>query len=188
MITPEEREFVLSLLDESEKRVLTMLEGLSTDQLLYRAQEGCWSVAENVEHLVVVERRLVGAIEKLLQGPADFEKQCSLTDEDLVRRVSTVVTPARAPEHALPAQRWPAESLAQEFESTRSRTREFAGTTSADLRRYFLRHFLFGELDGYQWLLLIGAHSKRHCAQAERVKASREFPAPYSISRQEPVR
>jgi len=188
MITPAEREFVLGLLDESERHVLAMLKGLSPDQLLYRTQAGCWSVAENVEHLVVVERRLVGAIEKLLQGSPDLEKQCSLTDEDLVRRVSTVVTPARAPEHALPTLRWPAESLTHEFESARSRTREFATTTSADLRRYFLRHFLFGELDGYQWLLLVGAHSKRHCAQAERVKASQEFPAAHAIGQKEPAR
>ena len=75
-----------------------------------------------------------------------------------------------------------------EFESARARTRAFAATTTADLRRYFLRHFLFGELDGYQWLLLIGAHSKRHCAQAERVKASQEFPAEHAIGQKEPAR
>jgi uncharacterized damage-inducible protein DinB len=176
MITPAEREFVLRLLDETQGRVLSLLRMLSADQLLYRPRAECWSVAENVEHLIVTERRLVGAIEKLLQEPPDLEKQCSLTDSEVLRQVGSVVNPVQAPVHALPTLRWPAESLSREFETTRQRTRNFAVATTADLRRYFIRHFLFGDLDGYQWLLLIGAHAQRHGAQAEGVKASPGFP------------
>ncbi len=176
MITRGEREFVLRLLDETEGRVLRVLQGLTVDQLLYRPQPGCWSVAENVEHVVVTERRLVGAIEKLLQGRPDLEKRYSLTDAEVLRQIGTVVERVQAPAYVLPTLRWPAESLSQEFETARRRTREFAMATAADLRRYFINHFLFGDLDGYQWLLLIGAHSQRHSAQAEAVKASPGFP------------
>jgi hypothetical protein len=177
MMTPAEREFAIQFLDESSERILRLLGGLSTDQLLHRAQPGCWSVAENVEHLVVVERRLVAGMEKLLQEPPDFEKQCSLPDEELVRRVATVVRPVQAPAAVLPTLRWPAENLLQEFESTRRRTRDFAAATNCDLRHHFMNHFVFGDLDCYQWILLIGAHSNRHCAQAERVKSCPDFPA-----------
>ncbi len=176
MITSGEREFVVHLLDETQGRVLRVLQGLSTDQLLYRPQPDCWSMAENVEHLVVVERRLVAAIEKLLQGPPDLEKQCSLTDQEVLRRVGTVEERIQAPAYVLPTLRWPAESLSREFESARQRTRDFATATTADLRHYFINHFVFGDLDGYQWLLLIGAHAHRHSAQAEQVKASPGFP------------
>jgi DinB superfamily len=176
MMTAGERQFVLELLDETQGRVLRLLEGLSAEQLLYRPESDCWSVAENVEHVVVTERRLVTGIEKLLQGPPDPATQCSLTDDEVLRRVGTVVKPIQAPEFVVPTLRWPAETLSREFAATRTRTRDFASATTADLRRYFIQHFVFGHLDGYQWLLLIGAHAQRHSAQAEKVKASPGFP------------
>jgi hypothetical protein len=33
-----------------------------------------------------------------------------------------------------------------------------------------------GELDAYQWMLFMAAHSKRHLAQIEEVKADPNFP------------
>lgn len=176
MITPSERELVLQLLDATQARVLKLLNGLSAEQLLYRPQPGCWSVAENVEHLIVTERRVVGAVEKLLLGPADIQTRCSLTDDEVLRKVGAAVNKVQAPPYALPTLRWPAEALGREFATTRASTRDFASATTADLRRYFMRHFLFGDLDGYQWLLLIGAHSQRHSAQAEAVRDSPSFP------------
>lgn len=176
MITPAEREFVLQLLDATQARVLKLLDGLSAEQLLYRPQPDCWSVAENVEHLIVTERRVVGAVEKLLLGPADIQTRCSLTDEQVLKKVGTAINKVQAPQYALPTLRWPPETLGPEFATTRASTRDFASATTADLRRYFMRHFLFGDLDGYQWLLLIGAHSQRHSTQAQAVRDSPSFP------------
>lgn len=150
--------------------MLRVLEGLSPEQLLYRAEPGRWSIAENVEHIVVVEKRLVGAIEKLLPEPADSSKQCSMTDAEVVWRITTVANPVQAPERALPTLRWPAPSLVQEFEAARQQTRDFVSATAGDLRRHFINHFLFGDLDCYQWFLLIGAHCNRHCTQSEAVR------------------
>jgi hypothetical protein len=176
MITPEERELALKLLDETQDRVLKLTQGLSIDQMLYRPEPGRWSVAENVEHLVITERRLMTAIEKLLQGPPDLTTQCSFIDDELLRKVGTVTQRAQAPPFAVPTLQWPAESLPQEFAATRARTRDFARTTKADLRRYFIQHFVLGHLDGYQWLLFICGHARRHSVQAEAVKSSPGFP------------
>jgi hypothetical protein len=44
------------------------------------------------------------------------------------------------------------------------------------LRRHFFRHPIFGDLDLYQWLLMIAAHCDRHRVQSEEVMASPEFP------------
>jgi uncharacterized damage-inducible protein DinB len=176
MIAPGEREFVLNLLDETQCGVLKLFEGLSQEQLLYRPESGCWSVAENVEHLVITERRLITAIEKLLQGAPDLTSQCSMSDDELLRRVGTVTQRAQAPPFAVPTLQRPTDSLPQEFAAARTRTRDFASTTTADLRRYFIQHFALGHLDGYQWLLFICAHRQRHTAQAEAVKASHGFP------------
>jgi DinB superfamily len=176
MITDAERTFAVKQLDQSRGRLLRLLQGLSAEQLLYRPEPGRWSIAENVEHLVVVEKRLVGAIEKLLPEPPDVSKQCSMADAEVVWLIGNVVNPVQAPERVLPSSRWPAQSLVQEFETARQNTRDFASATAGDFRRHFINHFLFGDLDCYQWLLLIGAHCNRHCAQSEAVKLSRAFP------------
>lgn len=176
MISQAERTFAIKQLDQSRKRLLRVVEGLTPEQLLYRPDAGKWSIAENVEHLILVERRLVGAIEKLLPEPPDLSKQCSMLDAEVVWQVGNVVNPVQAPERALPSLRWPAQDLLQEFETARQQTRDFIGAIQGDLRHHFINHFLFGDLDCYQWFLLIGAHCNRHCAQSETVKFSRAFP------------
>jgi uncharacterized damage-inducible protein DinB len=175
-MTLAEREFAVKQLDQTRERLLRLLQGLSRDQLLYRPQLGRWSVAENVEHLVVVEKRLVGAIERLSQEPPDFSKRRAMDDGEVIKQVGTVVERVQSPAHSLPTLRWPAEELLREFQTTRQRTRDFTSATNSDLRRHFIPHFLFGDLDCYQWLLLIGAHCNRHGAQSEAAKASPGFP------------
>ena len=82
----------------------------------------------------------------------------------------------RAPDALKPTGRWPLAELWPEFEATRKRTREFTAAASEDLRRRSAPHFRFGRLDGCQWLVLIGSHCDRHCAQSERLKTSAGFP------------
>ena len=175
-MTPAERELALTQLDHSRERLLRAVHGLSSQQLLFRPEPGRWSIAENIEHLVVVEKRLVGAIEKLLQEPPDLSKRPSMNDDQVVAVVGTVVKPFQAPSHVVPTLRWSTEELLREFHAARQRTRDFAGTTDGDLRHHFINHFVFGDLDCYQWLLLIGAHCHRHTAQSETVKSSPAFP------------
>ena len=53
---------------------------------------------------------------------------------------------------------------------------DYIRTTNDDLRDHFYSHPVFGPLDGYQWLLLLSAHSARHTEQIEEVKADPSFP------------
>jgi hypothetical protein len=47
--------------------------------------------------------------------------------------------------------------------------------TTKDLREHVSESPL-GMLDGYEWLLFIGAHSERHTKQILEVKANPDFP------------
>jgi hypothetical protein len=176
MMTSTEREFALNQLDQSRERLLRAVHGLSSPQLLFRPEPGRWSIAENIEHLVVVEKFLVGAIEKLLLEPPDISKRPSLEDAQVIAKVGTVVDRVQAPPRALPTSRWPTEELLREFQTARRRTCDFVSAADGDLRHHFIPHFVFGDLDCYQWFLLIGAHCHRHTTQSEAVKASPAFP------------
>ncbi len=63
-----------------------------------------------------------------------------------------------------------------EFHTRRAETVEFAESTQADLRSHFFAHVTFGDLDCYQWLVVMGQHTLRHVAQIEEIKASLEYP------------
>jgi uncharacterized damage-inducible protein DinB len=177
-MTSAERESLLKNLAKSRERLLLMAQGLSREQLHYRPGPGRWTVAECVEHIVTVEERLLGRIQKTLQAPPDSSKHSAMEGKDdaMVDGVAGRVARFQAPEVVVPTGRWPDEQLLKEFDAIRQQTREFAASINADLRRHFFKHPVLGELDLYQWLLLIAAHCDRHRAQSEEVMASPGFP------------
>jgi len=177
-LTSAERESLLKNLAESRERLLRMAQGLSSEQLHHRPAPGRWTVAECVEHIAIVEERVLGSIQKTLEAGPDSSKRSAMEgkDDTLVANVAGRATQIQAPEVLTPTGRWPDEQLLKEFEAARHQTRDFAASTTADLRRHFYKHPVIGELDLYQWLLLIAAHCDRHRAQSEEVIASPGFP------------
>ena len=65
-----------------------------------------------------------------------------------------------------------AEALAS-FRKLRSTMREYAQATGDDLRS---RQLLEGNMDVYQWFLMISTHSQRHILQIREVKAHAGYP------------
>jgi uncharacterized damage-inducible protein DinB len=177
-MTPMEREFLLKQLAETRDRLLNTARGLSPEQLLYRPEPGRWSVAENVEHITFVEKRVLGRVDGALQQPPGSSQRSTWDgqDEAFIKRVEGREDRVQAPEAIVPIGRWPLAELLPEFEATRKQAYEFATSTNADLRRHILPHPLFGDVDCYQWLLFVGAHCDRHRAQSEEVKAAPGFP------------
>lgn len=177
-MTSAERESLLKNLAESRERLLRMAQGLSREQLHHRPAPGRWTVAECVEHIVIVEGRVLGSIQKTLEAGPDSSKRSAMEgkDDELVANVAGRATRIQAPDVLAPTGRWPDEQLLKEFEAARHQTRDFVAGTAADLRQHFYKHPVIGELDLYQWLLLIAAHCDRHRAQSEEVMASPEFP------------
>ena len=146
-MTSAERELLLKNLAESRERLLRMAKNLSREELHYRPAPGRWTVAECVEHIVTVEKRLLGAIQKTLETGPDSSKRSTMDgqDEALIAGLVARVIRFQAPEPVLPTGRWPDEQLLQEFEAARVQTRDFAAITTADLRRHFFKHPVIGE-------------------------------------------
>jgi hypothetical protein len=63
------------------------------------------------------------------------------------------------------------------FKQRRARTIDYVSAAKADMRAHVSASSgPFGELDAYQWLLFIAAHTERHLAQIREVKADARFP------------
>ena len=176
--TSAERDFAARQLVESRDRLMALVRGLTAEQLDYKPAPDRWSVAENLEHVTLVEKRAYGLIQVALSQPADPSRHSGFPggDETLIRMLRDRSHPRRGPEQIQPKGQWPHAQLFTEFETARSRTCELLANTPADLRARLSPHPLFGELDCYQWFLVLGAHCDRHCAQAEEVIASEGFP------------
>jgi DinB superfamily len=180
-MTPAERERAITDLSESRDRLLATARKLSPSQLAYKPAPDRWSVAECIEHIIVVETSILGAIEKTVRQPADLPKN-ALEDAALLAKVADRSERVKGPERLMPTGRWSHDELFGEFEAARRRTAEFAANTDTSLRESGFPHPVLGPLDCYQWLLLIAAHGERHRAQAEEVMASAEFPRAVSAA------
>jgi hypothetical protein len=179
-IEPHERQLVLDQLASSEARLLGLVEGLTPGQWSFRETPDRWSITENIEHVIALEKFILRAIEKAIEGPAEPDKKAQAAGkESLVLGVATSRgVKIKAREAARPTGRWPDPAeLIPELRKTRARTVAFATETQAGLRDHFFPHVAFGDLDCYQWLVVLGQHGFRHALQIEQIKDDPKYPA-----------
>jgi uncharacterized damage-inducible protein DinB len=176
--TASERDFLAKYLVESRDRLLQFVQPLSVSQLIYKPAPGRWSIAENLEHITLVEARGRGFVEVALKqtpNPAHHSGYPG-SRETLIAMLRDRTHPRSGPEQIQPSGRWTPDRLAIEFNAARQRTCDMLAATDADLHAHFSPHPLFGELDCYQWLLVLCAHCERHRAQCEEVIVTEGFP------------
>ena len=178
-LTADERSFALQQLQTTRDNFLKSIAGLSEKQWTFKPAPDRWSVAEVSEHITVSESTIFGVVQKTLQSPAAPEKREEVKGKDqiILQKMVDRSHKAQAPEVLRPTGRWATEAeLTDAFEAGRKVTMDYVKTTNDDLRDHFFDHPIFGPLDGYQWLLLLSAHSARHTEQIEEVKSDPNFP------------
>lgn len=178
-IEETERKQVLDQFAASEAHLLRLIDGLSPEQLAFRTAPDRWSIAEIIEHVIAVETRLTRAIAKTLTQPSTRTERPDPTHRDAALWKSLVdrSTTLNAPEQVHPSGKFKIRvEIVEGLRATRSQTVEFAMTTEADLRGYIIPHMAFGDLDLYQWLIVLANHGTRHAEQIEEIKADPAFP------------
>ena len=175
-----ERQQVLDRLVSSEARLLQLLDGLTPAQWNFRESPERWSIAENVEHLVLFEEFIMQAVTRSLKTAAEPDKRTSASEKQhlVLGLANARHIKFNSREVVRPAGRWTdTAELVAELRNARARTIAFATQTQADLCEHFFAHIAFGDLDCYQWLLLMGQHTLRHLLQIEAVRADPAYPA-----------
>lgn len=181
-LTKEERDKAVAELEGSKKVFLDATKGLSPAQWSFKAGPDRWSIAECADHIALSEAFILGRVtDGVLKTPLTPEKR-SVTagkDEKIVIMLQDRSFKAKAPEPLDPTKTvmTPAESV-KKFLEGRAKTEEFIKTTQEDLRDHMFDHPVpaIGTLDGYQWVLLISGHTRRHTLQILEVKADPNFP------------
>lgn len=132
-----------------------------------------WSVADNLEHLALIEDgcgRMISNIAKQVRAegaPAEPDSSSMLDclDQYDIPNASRKVA---APDRVQPTRNVPVQISMANLRQARTRLLHAVHDASGlDLTRGSVPHPIFGPFNGYQWLLLLGQHERRHLRQMQ---------------------
>lgn len=175
----EDKEFLHNYYKETSDNLLRNIKGLNREQLTFKPGEDRWSVAECLEHIILIEKTLFDMARKMIEQPANPERKNEIktTDEQLISMMNNRSQKAQAPESGVPTGRYSSTSEAiAAFREQRKMIRKYIEKTNKNLRDH-ISDTPLGPVDAYQFLLFIAAHTSRHTLQIEEVKAHPDFPA-----------
>ena len=174
--TPEERNQALEFLTQSRNGLFASVQGLSEAQWTFKPAPDRWSIAECVEHVVIVQDFVRANIGNLAAAAASPERDEKQIDALIIARVPDRSTRFPAPERVLPTGRWtPPEALDRYSASCQEIADRLS--SASDLRGRAIPHPALGPLDGYQWILAVAGHTIRHTKQILEVAADPLYPA-----------
>jgi len=176
-VTQAEKERALQYLETTKKGVLEATKGLSEAQWNFKPAPDRWSVAQVMEHIAAAEDFIRGILkEKIMMAPAGEQgRDVKKTDEAVLAMIPDRTNKVQAPEPLVPTNRFGSpEGSVKHFVESRATTEEFLKTTTG--LRDHVADSPMGKLDGYEFILLIAAHSERHTKQINEVKADPNFP------------
>jgi hypothetical protein len=109
--------------------------------------------------------------------PEGVERNGRVQDEKVIASMTDRSKKATASESMLPKATYatPADA-SRDFTEARAFTMTYVRSTPDDLRGHGMRDGKGGFTDAYEFLLTLSAHTARHVAQMEEVKAAKDYP------------
>ncbi len=130
----------------------------------------CWSAANIVEHLAIVEGRVARRLQSLIDAARAAGAGPDMSSDPILPTLPLQMVATRARRVAAPEPVRPtgldadAAWAALEHATPRVHAALRAGE-AVDLTQVSMPHPLFGPLTAYAWFGFIGAHEARHAAQ-----------------------
>lgn len=172
MITNAELTVALNLLVETRDRLIGSVAELNHFQWHCKPVPERWSIAEIVEHVVLLETGFhLRIVPGLKLGPPPVTDDPHALDALVMARVPDRSTRYEAPASLVPTGRWDEMESLQRFVDIRQKTLDFAAKPDGFRDRTVVHPFL-GPLDAYQWTLMVALHSTRHTEQIYEVMES----------------
>jgi uncharacterized damage-inducible protein DinB len=173
-ITALERQRLLAHLAMTSAWLLDEVSELSERQLAFKPSPEAWSIAQVLDHLVVVAPIYWQDLQRALATPA-----IELTPRDTDANILWYGIDRTDREKAIPSEiphgkARNLEAMIAEYRTHHSRLRHYVTTTEDDLRRHLVAR---QGSDAYQWVLLISTHEQRHILQIREIKAAPRFPS-----------
>jgi hypothetical protein len=172
-MTQGDRQRVVAHLEMTESWLVNEVENLSDAQMKFRPTPESWSITEVVEHLAIAEPQYWQRVKDSMKQPPTTEKQ-QATDAQILWYGIDRTNRNKTGEARVPTGKYAtAVAALTDVRKLRTEILEYARTTQEDLRGHKL---LEGNMDVYQWLLMISSHSQRHILQIRENKAHAGYP------------
>ena len=170
---------IYKAIDEPRERIYKRVESLNEEQANARPDANVWSATEIVEHLTIMEERLVRMMKVMLtKAEGASVKSDRATIEIKPFSLDELVARSRDEKYIAPDAMRPSGTvrfahLLVRLRQSRVELRSLRPRIEAtDLSAVTYPHPAFGPLNFYQWLAFIGLHEERHLRQLESVMAA----------------
>jgi len=155
-----------AILEASRDQLLAFCAGLSPADWAKSDGDSRWSIAQILEHLVIVERRSVALLENLAQGTPDPDWEAKTAAKDsILARAAVVEQRISAPAAIHPGPAPDPVYLQRDFRAAREETLALAARPGVPLKHFVRTHPAFGDVTALQSLRLLGYHTQRHLSQ-----------------------
>lgn len=171
-LTQAEKDKALQYLESTKKDVLEATNGHSPAQWNFKPAPDRWSIAECMEHIAIAEDFIRGNIaDGVMKASPAPGRGIVAIDAAIIENVPARKTKVQAPEPIKPSNQFGSpEGSVKHFVESRAKTEEFLKVTPG-LRDHAADSPTGAKWDGYEFVLLIAAHSERHTNQIKEVKA-----------------
>jgi multidrug efflux pump subunit AcrA (membrane-fusion protein) len=184
-LTQQELDQARLFLQQTQSALVGATKGLSEAQWKFKPAPDRWSVAENLDHIVLVQERVLGPIlDQLANAPAPAADHDYVhVDAIVIHQFSTRLNKFPAPEFIHPIDQIAPGELLNRLSANYARLAERLVSTPG-LRQHALEapplkavsKGAFELMDGYQWILAAAAHTERHTKQMLEVMADPAYP------------
>ncbi len=165
---------VIDQLEASHRELVHLITSMPPDKRNAPSPDARWSVAQNVEHLAVVEDgsgRLISKLMKQLAEAGAYETETSPIGDSIDKyQIWTSDRRINAPDMVQPKEGLSTDDALAKLTASRTRLieafRKGSGLALASVQQ---PHPAVGPLNVYQWGLFVAHHARRHIAQIRDV-------------------
>jgi len=158
----------LARLDSVHLQLTTYVNGLGDDVFVRRGADGQWSVADVIQHLYLVEDRVVTALKQnVALDPVKIPLRKRVIP---MRLISYRLFRVEAPKAVRPVESLARNELLSQFDAVRATTKAFcAKYPAARLKQTAFIHPFLGQIDGTAAIAMVGFHEHRHLKQIREI-------------------
>ena len=166
---------VVQYAEEARVELLASVSSVPSEELGRRPGAEAWSAAEVLDHLALSEGGIVRFLGKRLARAKEEGLPSETSEESVLGSLDRFgledpSVPMSAPEVVRPRGDADAGRALESLRASRVELLRLAAEGDGlDLTRVKGQHALFGELNFYEWILMIGQHERRHVTQLSRI-------------------
>lgn len=172
-MTDLERQRLLSHMEMTAAWLADEVATLTPTQLAFRRAPGEWSIAQVLDHVLVVAPIYWNDLQNAVKAPPR-PGATNTTDDNMLwygidRTYREKAIPTEVPKGDIKD----AQRALSEYRKLHERLRDYLRSTKDDLRAHVVPR---QGCDAYQWALLISTHEQRHILQIREIKTDKRFP------------